>query len=343
MSTQLKKTGNEVKEYCALIGKDPLLVQGAGGNASWKDGDVLWVKASGAWLAHAEKHEMFIPVALSCLRGGINHDAVSAIPKVIGDSTFRPSIETVLHALMPHKVVLHLHAVEVLAHLVRQDALQTIEMLIGDSVKWAFVEYFKPGVELAAAVRAALREVPEADVVFFKSHGLIIGGNDIHRIDIILSNLISRLKNPIISLSNSETNSTDRAPLRSDWYKLCDDSEINQLATNSQLSSRLRSAWVLYPDHAVFLGDRPTILAQMEELEHFSLQENKPTFIFVLGAGVYEAKTTSPAQKAQLRCYYDVLVRQSLDHKLVVLPPSSIDALINWDAEKYRKSLTEQA
>jgi rhamnose utilization protein RhaD (predicted bifunctional aldolase and dehydrogenase) len=343
MSNQLKKTPKKLKEYCALIGKDPLLVQGAGGNASWKDEDVLWVKASGTWLAHAEKHEIFIPVSLSGLRGGVNKDAVSAYPKVIGDTAFRPSIETELHALMPHKVVLHLHAVEILAHLVRQDALQTIKTLIGDSVKWAFVDYFKPGAELAEAVRDVLRKVPEAEVVFLKSHGLIIGGNDINRIDVILLNLISRLKNSIISLSNGETNFSNLPPLQSDWYRLCGDPELNQLATDSQLSSRLQNAWVLYPDHAVFLGSKPTILAQIEELERFSLQDNKPTFIFVLGIGVYEAKTASPAQKAQLRCYYDVLVRQSVNHKLVVLTQSSIEALLNWEAEQYRKSFTEQA
>ena len=35
------------------IGADPLLIQGPGGNTSFKSGDELWVKASGAWLAEA--------------------------------------------------------------------------------------------------------------------------------------------------------------------------------------------------------------------------------------------------------------------------------------------------
>jgi rhamnose utilization protein RhaD (predicted bifunctional aldolase and dehydrogenase) len=41
------KLACEVKTYCSQIGADPLLVQGAGGNASWKEGDTLWIKASG--------------------------------------------------------------------------------------------------------------------------------------------------------------------------------------------------------------------------------------------------------------------------------------------------------
>ena len=43
----------EVTDYCAHIGADPLLVQGAGGNVSWKEDGTLWIKASGKWLAGA--------------------------------------------------------------------------------------------------------------------------------------------------------------------------------------------------------------------------------------------------------------------------------------------------
>ena len=35
---------NDVIHFCQSLGRDPLLVQGAGGNVSWKDGEVLWVK-----------------------------------------------------------------------------------------------------------------------------------------------------------------------------------------------------------------------------------------------------------------------------------------------------------
>ena len=57
----------QVKAFCAWIGKDPLLVQGAGGNVSWKDGDTLWVKASGTWLADATEKDIFVPVDLPYL------------------------------------------------------------------------------------------------------------------------------------------------------------------------------------------------------------------------------------------------------------------------------------
>ena len=52
------KNLQEIKELCALIGSDPLLVQGPGGNASLKERETIWIKASGSWLADAERKDI---------------------------------------------------------------------------------------------------------------------------------------------------------------------------------------------------------------------------------------------------------------------------------------------
>ena len=44
---------DELVDVSARIGRDIDLVQGAGGNSSAKEGGVLWVNASGTWLAAA--------------------------------------------------------------------------------------------------------------------------------------------------------------------------------------------------------------------------------------------------------------------------------------------------
>ena len=128
-----------VIEYCSIIGSDPLLVQGAGGNVSWKEGDTLWVKASGTWLAEAAEKDIFVPVDLQHLRTAIEKGDFSVTPKVLGDSVLRPSIETLLHALMPHRVVVHLHAIEILAHLVRDNCQTDFQLLLDASIHWTTV------------------------------------------------------------------------------------------------------------------------------------------------------------------------------------------------------------
>ncbi len=326
-----------VTDYCAKIGLDSMLVQGAGGNVSWKDGDTLWIKASGTWLADAKVKDIFVPVDLDDLRQAIANKNFHTIPKVIGDSRLRPSIETLLHALMPQKIVIHLHAVEILAHLVRADPAAEFKRLVGDTIKWRCIAYYKPGAELAVAVAESLLQQPDVDVLFLRNHGLVIGGTSVADIDITLQMLLTQLKNMIDPLPLDE-NATESVPLlQYQDYDLCSDQELNQLATNNYLSSRLKSEWALYPDHVVFLGSQAVILGRSINLEDLDAIHNRPAFVFDVGTGVYESKTATTAQKAQLRCYYDVLIRQPVTEKLLTLSPSSIAELLNWDAEKYRK------
>src|SRR6218665_3033734 len=109
------------------LGSDPLLIQAAGGNSSIKEQDCLWVKASGLWLRDALRRPMFVPVSLSRVRalvaagaaapggpgaGGAADPVGPALLHAQTAAGLRPSIETTLHALMPHRVVLHVHSVD---------------------------------------------------------------------------------------------------------------------------------------------------------------------------------------------------------------------------------------
>lgn len=112
-----------IVDFCARIGRDRLLVQGAGGNVSYKSNGALWIKASGTWLADAASQEIFVPVDLAHLQSAIARDdfEVSPISRDV-DARLRPSIETLLHALLPHAVVAHLHEINALVHLVQKTA-----------------------------------------------------------------------------------------------------------------------------------------------------------------------------------------------------------------------------
>ncbi|RDB35093.1 MAG: class II aldolase [Spirobacillus cienkowskii] len=330
-------TAKQVKTYCTKIGSDPLLVQGAGGNISWKDGEMLWIKASGTWLAHAEKQEIFIPVNLAHLRLKIAEENFSVAPKVLGDSSLKPSIETILHALMPHKIVVHLHAIEILAHLVRKTPLQDFKKLIGDAVKWVFVDYFKPGAELAQAVSMQLAKHHGADVVFLKNHGLVIGGDDIKGIEFSLSKLLSLLQNNIHHLQVK----TQPPEFMIDGYVPSKDKEVNKLATVDELTTKLETDWALYPDHVVFLGEKATIIkSSLSSYDLYNISITKPPFVFVVGKGVYESTTINDAQRIQLRCYYEVLTRQVVSENLESLTSFQVAELLNWEAEKYRISVS---
>ena len=63
---------DDLRRMSARVGANILLVQGAGGNSSVKHDDVLWVKASGAWLSEAEEKAMFVPVELAGARAALD-------------------------------------------------------------------------------------------------------------------------------------------------------------------------------------------------------------------------------------------------------------------------------
>jgi rhamnose utilization protein RhaD (predicted bifunctional aldolase and dehydrogenase) len=328
-----------VVDFCARAGTDPLLVQGAGGNVSWKDGDVLWIKASGTWLAEAAEKDIFVPVDLAHLRGAIGAGEFSASPKALGDSGLRPSIETMLHALMPHPVVVHVHAVEVLAHLVRENWLDGIKHGLGEKITWATVPYRKPGAELAEAVAAALAG-HDAKVVFLQNHGVVIGGADITEVEATLATLTGALANRVVPAAAAVAAPAE-LQANGNVYSLLPDPVVQRLATEPALTMRLADGWALYPDHVVFLGAHAHVIDGIAALAE-SISGDVPELVFVRGLGAYSAYGFSQAKRVQLRCYADVIVRLAPEHTLHALNTADVGALLNWDAERYRINLSKQ-
>ena len=84
-----------LRSISARIGRDPLLVQAATGNTSIKVDGVLWIKASGTWLANAATDEIMIPVNLAETRRKIERDIDPAGQMVVVDGKpLGTSVET---------------------------------------------------------------------------------------------------------------------------------------------------------------------------------------------------------------------------------------------------------
>ncbi len=175
---------DELRRASARVGANPLLVQGPGGNTSVKDGGVMWIKASGTWLAEAETRDIFVPLDHQRLVAALERDdpdcatCMAYVRTDLNALGLRPSIETSVHALMPQPVVFHVHCVETIAWAIRDGA----ERLLAEPLaafNWAFVPYARPGLPLAAAIRARLR--PGTDVLVLGNHGLAVAADTVGR------------------------------------------------------------------------------------------------------------------------------------------------------------------
>jgi rhamnose utilization protein RhaD (predicted bifunctional aldolase and dehydrogenase) len=329
-----------VTDYCAALGRDPMLVQGAGGNVSWKEGLVLHVKASGTWLAQAAQRDIFVPVDLAYLRSAIDAGQFDVTPKMLSDTALRPSIETMLHALMPHPVVVHLHMIEALAYLVRNQCRDALKKALPADLQWVLVDYEKPGKDLAAAINLLLKQQPGIDVLFLKNHGVVIGAEDVAQVKKTVKILLHSLNT--IPRATRIPISVEIPKNIGELYFPVADREIHQLAIDEVLFDRIEKDWAVYPDHVVFLGARPFCFPSEESLRGFLISsEQLPKLIFIKNIGVFAQAEFSEAAALQLRCFYDVLSRQAEDCKLDVLSDVQIAALLNWDAEQYRQNLLQ--
>ena len=134
----------ELAEFSAAIGRDPEQVQAAGGNTSTKEDGLLWVKASGLWLADALQQDIFVPVRLAtvleAVEAGEADPVTAAVAGELNPSGLRPSIETTLHALLPHRIVVHTHSVRTIALAIRADAEALLAERL-DGLRWLCLLY----------------------------------------------------------------------------------------------------------------------------------------------------------------------------------------------------------
>lgn len=174
-----------------LIGRDPDLVMHGGGNTSLKSTatdvfgetvDVLHIKGSGWDLETIEARGLpavrMAPLMRLRTLSALSDEAMVNVQRLnlLDPSAPNPSVETLLHAWIPHKVVDHTHATAflVLANL-PEVAAATRELF---SDRLTLVPYVMPGFALAKAAADAFDRNPEAEGLLLVNHGHFAWGSD---------------------------------------------------------------------------------------------------------------------------------------------------------------------
>jgi rhamnose utilization protein RhaD (predicted bifunctional aldolase and dehydrogenase) len=325
------------------IGNNLDLTQGAGGNTSLKDGETMWVKASGYCLRDADIKNIFVPVNYSGIikrLKNVEDDPVGPeIIKTHDADALRPSIETTLHALMPHRYVIHIHSINVLANAVLKKGEEIFGKLL-KGMKWSWVPYVRPGIPLTKAVQNATQSNP--DVLILANHGMVFGAETIDEATQLLIDLEKRIHtfcrkiHPInMSTINSISEGTNYKPSKFDL--------VHSLAFD-KTSLEIAAKDPLYPDHVVFLGSGPMpIMTQIEIREYLSLtsKDAKPSHkaIIIPKCGVLIQESLSEGAEVMLHCLANTLLRIQPHDRLRHLSEKEEAELLNWDAEKHRKKI----
>ena len=167
-----------------LLGVDDNLVLHGGGNTSVKIDDLLYVKGSG-WDLSDIKKEGFAPVKMDALltmaklKELSDSEMVAAQKAAMTDSSAPgPSIEAILHALIPFKFVDHTHADAVVTLTNTPGGEQIVRELYGE--KMLIVPYVMPGFILARTIYEMTQDVKwsELDGIILLNHGVFSFDDD---------------------------------------------------------------------------------------------------------------------------------------------------------------------
>ncbi len=211
-----------------LLGSENSLVMHGGGNTSVKCElvdmvgnrvDVLLIKASGVDLSRVTGHD-YTPVKLAPLRN-LGHlfqenDRISeeelqrfstkefkhllllnlfSLTDHIAEKRLTPSIETLLHAFLPHRYILHTHSLALLTLSNQPDGEHICHEVLGPG--FGSVPYIKPGLHLALSGLEVYEKQKDIKGLVLHKHGLVTFGNSAKEAYDIMIDAVSRLERRI--------------------------------------------------------------------------------------------------------------------------------------------------
>lgn len=318
----------------ASVGSNPLLVQGATGNTSMKLDGVLWIKASGKWLAHAAKEEIFIPLNLSDTRRlieeGINPSGQTALVdgRILGSS-----VETAMHAVLPHRVVIHVHSINTITWSILEHGETELAARL-EGLRWSWVAYCASGLALATAVSGALRRSPGSLVLVLANHGLVVCGESTAAAAALLDEVERRIAIAPRPGPQPRWDRLNRLAQNGKWW--VPQCSVSHFPALDETARRVLSAGVLFPCQAIFLTTQTRVLP--EDVTPAVLQQaaSEP-FVLIENVGVLLGERSNPTEAATFGGLVQILARLPEAARVRYLSEDDIRSLLTADCYRYRE------
>jgi len=279
-----------------LLGGDPRLVLHGGGNTSVKTTatditgeslDVLCVKGSGWDMGDIEPPGLpavrLDPLReLNALDSLSDEEMVNIQRRNLLDSKApNPSVETLLHAFLPHKFVDHTHSTAVLALTDQPDGAKICRDLYGDRA--ALVPYIMPGFALAKACARVHAQHPDVEGLILLKHGIFTFGDSaeeaygrmIDLVSLAERRLRAGRRNPVFAAPKTRPHppkAADIAPRLRGLLAQRDGDKPTRFVLTFRTSPVIRrfvsdpaarrysQQGTVTPDHAIRIKPRPVIL-----------------------------------------------------------------------------------
>ena len=275
-----------------LLGSNPNLVLHGGGNTSVKIKkkdffgsykEYLYVKGSGCDLATITENDfsacdMHDLISLSEMETLSDTDMVNQCrASMLDPNSSTPSIEAIVHAVIPSKYVDHTHADSILGLTNCPNGRKNISEVFGDSV--IVVPYVMPGFDLAREVKKKIQKsnLDKIEGMILMNHGIFTFDDDprlsyekmirlVSRAERFINKKIGKKKAPISKLQNISPNELSQLrKVVSDWRghpviaSLDNDNESSQFACLKNVKA-ISTRGPLTPDHVIRTKRIPAII-----------------------------------------------------------------------------------
>ncbi len=263
-----------------LLGRSDELVLHGGGNTSVKscvDGeDILYVKGSG-WDLVSIKEEGFAPVKLEVLKQMAKLDVLSDTDMVlqqkaamIDKSAPNPSVEAILHAIIPFKFVDHTHADAVVTISNSKSGIENIKKVFPN---FLIVPYVMPGFILAQKIYEMSKDIDweTCEGIILHNHGIFTFDDDAKKSYDKMINAVTLAENFLeenasYELPNIETKDFDVQSLLEIVSKekgvdiVCKVNQTPLALYYSSLDKQTVTRGVLTPEHIIRTKRVPLVL-----------------------------------------------------------------------------------
>ncbi|MDQ6675739.1 MAG: class II aldolase/adducin family protein [Acidobacteriota bacterium] len=315
------------------VGIDPLLTQASTGNSSMKLDGILWIKASGKRMADAMRGDILLPLDLNeliteCLLQGL--DPAERYPCA--------SLETAMHATLPHRVALHVHCVNTIAWAVRKDALMQLQPRL-EGLPWQWVPYTASGLPLAREIENALAARPGTNLFVLANHGLVVAGEDPKNVENLLIEVARRLAIPPRKAHPADYQVLAKICEHSRWG-LPDNDGVHSLGTDA-VSQAIVAGGLLYPCQAILSESGTSDLFRPIPCPSPGEQWQSPysdrPFLIIQGCGVIVNRSARPAELAMISGLAQVVQRLSVSAPVRYLTESEVAGIPSQAAYRYRE------
>jgi rhamnose utilization protein RhaD (predicted bifunctional aldolase and dehydrogenase) len=365
---------DEIVALSREYGRSPDWVIGGGGNTSIKDDEWMWVKASGTALGSIEPQQ-FVKMARSKLdaiwqtrypedrekrEAQAKTDLFAA--RASGEENKRPSVEALMHALFPSRIVYHTHPTLVNALTCSTEGADAAARVLGDELLW--IPMINPGYVLARRIyddRRAFMERSggrEPRFILLQNHGLVVHGQDARDIRRDHAEIAART-------AEAAGGTPPESQPRAAGAALADAAAaVRELLGGKTVTvphadgvvdpfiadrDALRPlAGSLTPDHIVYAGHTPAWVERPEDLaatlQAYNRSEGVPPKAVVLrGEGVIGVGTSETAAQNACKLFVDAARIAHLVPAfggMQFMPPEQVEFIRNWEVEKYRQQVS---